>query len=284
MVVFIAILAALTAGGAIHLLLDARTGARRDDTGPSQAVMAYFGRVFAPVFRRRMPDLCERYETKIRLSNAVGMPQDGAWFAGAAFGVGLLASVGTLLFALVAGTGILFGVLLAFFAGATGFVAVVRRLESKLASRTKILDKEFPFFLDFVVMTKQAGAILSDSIAMFVEASGGSLLGREMGTLLSTTAKGPRGLLGALVSYRETCPSETGKTALMAVVAAEPVGAQNTETLSSLAADMRFERKQAGEREAESIKSKIMLPVTVMLVGVILMILSSSLANILFGF
>lgn len=280
----IAALATVTYGLLIHHVLSARDKATSASAGLLADLSETFGNAFGPLFRERMPELSQRYDEKIKLSGAIGLPRDGARFAGAAFGFGLVMFVLILPVCLVGGTGLVLGLFLSLVFGAIGFIGGVRYLDRILESRTKALDREFPYFLDFVVMTKQAGAILADSISLFVEAAGKSVLGGEMRTLITTTSKGPGGLLGALAAYRDTCPSESGRNALMAIIAVEPVGAENSETLSSLASDMRFARKQRGERAAESIKSSIMVPVTVMLAGVMIIILAGSLPNILFGF
>ncbi len=247
-------------------------------------VSKFFGRLFGPFFLSRMPDFSDMFDRQIKLANSRKLPASGAEFLGASLGFALLMFAFIVPFLILGGIDFFVSVFLSLFFAGIGFMLHLRMAARLLEERTKALDREFPYFLDFIVMTKQAGAILMDSIRMFVEATDGSVLAAEMDDLITNQAMGPGGLLGALSDYREICPSEVGKTALMAIIAAEPVGAESSTSLSSLAGDMRHERRQRAEREAESIRSKIMMPVTVMLMGAIIMILSGFLPQILFGF
>lgn len=278
----------LAAGGTVAMLTwlavsNYRPGGLRTDT-IYPLLSAYFGNLFGPFFAHRLPDFSARYDLQIQLANAPGLPASGAAFLGASLGFALMMFAFIVPFLILAGTDFFLSLFLSLFFAAIGFLMHIRIIARLLEARTKALDKEFPYFLDFIVMTKQAGAILIDSIRLFVEATGGSRLAREMDDLITNQAMGPQGLLGALSNYRETCPSEVGKTALMAIISAEPVGAESSTSLTSLAGDMRHERRQRAEREAESIRSKIMMPVTVMLMGAMIMILSGFLPQILFGF
>lgn len=157
------------------------------------------------------------------------------------------------------------------------------RLRDAVGQRAKVLDREFPYFLDFLVMVKEAGANLPQSVELFVRSAPKTVLGKEMDLILDLS-RGPGGLSSALEKYQLTCPSETGRNALAGITEAEKYGAESGAMLRVTAFDMRERRNELARSAAESLKGKSMLPAMIILIGALLMIAAGNLPVLMFGF
>ncbi len=160
-----------------------------------------------------------------------------------------------------------------------GLIAyVVLSVRSAHEGRRRRLDREFPYFLDFLVMVKEAGATLRHSLTLYVASAPDTEVGRSMGDVLTAEA-GKGGLPGALRDFADRAPSHLVRSTTLSIVAAEEMGARSTEMLRELAGDQRARRSEAAERAAESLKSKSTIPMVIMFMGAFMMILSGSLGK-----
>lgn len=202
----------------------------------------------------------------------------GQLFSLAAIAAGLYAPL--LLFALWIAFGAA-GILLAFVLGIAGpFVLVTYLISSAYNIRARRLDQQFPYFLDFLVMLKEAGENLPMALRAYVNASGVNELGEAMRVVVDGVQNHREGLRGALMDFQEECPSEIGRSTLRSVVTAEEMGARSTSMLRDIARDMRSTRYEQAEKAAEQLRARSTIPAVVMFTGAFLIILAGSIGKL----
>ncbi len=236
--------------------------------------------LLSPLFARHMADTVARIDRVLVLAgDPFGGITGAQYLALTAFG--MLYPVFMAGFALAMGFSLKMTGLLALMALVLVGTFSWWSLDRVYKKRMRALDIEFPYFLDFTVMSKEAGATLQQAIDLFVTSSPDTELGRSLAGVLNA-AFGSGGLLGALKDFSDTCPSPNGRTTLQAILKAEPMGAESGTLLREIARDLRARRFEAAEKAAEMLKGRIMVPTMLMFVGAFLMILAGSFAK-LFG-
>lgn len=163
------------------------------------------------------------------------------------------------------------------------FVMPIAVTRQKRLQYTKRLDRQFPYFLEFIVMVKEAGETLSGALKLYVKTAGDSELSRAMTVVADGIARHKDGLKGALMEFHDRCPSEDGCATIRAIIKSEEMGARSTAMLRDIANDMRARRYEAIEKEAEKLKSKSNGPAFLMFAAAIVMLLAGSMAK-LFNF
>lgn len=280
----IAVLAALSALFAVAAVWpQGRAGKRqpRDaqpnlvDTVPGGRAIAH---ALAPVIRRIAPDVVARLDRKLVLAGRpMGRVEAAHLLALGVAGGMLYAPLMALLGAWALGVGgflagLLFG--LAFI-----LVCIFVRVDGMVAKRTQRLDQQFPYFLDFLVMMKEAGEITPNALGLYVAAVGRVELGDAIRVVSDGIANHKDGLRGALMDFHDDCPSEIGKSTLRSIVKAEEMGARSTAMLRDIARDIRGKRYEQAEKIAEKIKANSNVPAVVMFAGAFIIILSGSLGK-----
>lgn len=279
----VALLAAATAAALAAALLATDVsglGRRADDAGPAILIIPGFDALaahLAPLARRHAPDACARLD---RVIVEAGFPwgrRDGAWALG--LGIALITLPGPVM-GLVArttfapGTALFLGVAVTLGMVAYGYA----ELHGVRDGRRKRLEREFPYFLDFLVMVREAGATLDQALTLYRSASPATELGRSMATVLAGSG-GKGGLVGALRVFAADVPSTQVRSGMISIVDADAHGARSTEMLRQLAEDQRARRSEAAERAAEKLKATSTVPMVVMFAGAFVMILSGSLGK-----
>lgn len=163
------------------------------------------------------------------------------------------------------------------------FLSVVLQIHFGLKTRTKRLDHQFPYFLDFLVMMKEAGDNLPSALRLYVTSSPNLELSEAIGGVVRGMDSHKDGLHGAIQDFIDTCPSDVGRTTLTSIIKSEEMGARSTKMLRDIARDLRAKRYEQAEKEAEALKSRSMLPMVIMFAGAFLMILAGSLGKMFSG-
>lgn len=231
----------------------------------------------APTIRRHAGDLCARLDGLLVEAGRPFGGRDAARIVALAIVMPLVTTplIATASFlALSSGTALMLTTLYPI----TLVAYVVAAVRSAHEGRRRRLDREFPYFLDFLVMVKEAGATLRQSLTLYVASAPDTEVGRSMGDVLTAEA-GKGGLPGALHDFADGAPSHLVRSTTLSIVAAEEMGARSTEMLRELANDQRARRSEAAERAAESLKSKSTIPMVIMFMGAFMMILSGSLGK-----
>jgi Flp pilus assembly protein TadB len=237
----------------------------------------------APYIRRMFPDLMQRIDRVIVLS---GRPY-GTARAHELIAHGIFVSLSALIVCSIAlsvadvGAGTARFLLLA--AAVLPFMSVVLQIYYGLKTRTKRLDHQFPYFLDFLVMMKEAGDNLPSALRLYVSSSPNLELSEAIGGVVRGMDSHKGGLHGAIQDFIDTCPSEVGRTTLTSILKAEEMGARSTAMLRDIARDLRAKRYEQAEKEAEALKSRSMFPMVIMFAGAFLMILAGSLGKMFSG-
>ncbi len=240
-------------------------------------------RAWAPVLQRAMPELMRRQD---RLLLLAGRPMSGISAAQ------LLA----LFLVYVAALSLLFGYFVL-----TGRSSVGNALLSLVPiaigaiicwfflfriffeRRKRRLDQQFPYFLDFVLMMKEAGETLASSLRLYVVNNPGLELTEHMRRVVAGIETHKDGLSGALMEFHDECASDLGKTTLLSILKAEEMGARSSAMLRDIALDMRLKRYENAEKQAESLKSTSMYPAVFMFLGAFMMLLAGSLGQMFTG-
>lgn len=156
-------------------------------------------------------------------------------------------------------------------------------IQSLFSRRRRRLDQQFPYFLDFVLMMKEAGETLPASLRLYVANNPGLELTDHMRRVVAGVETHKDGLPGAVMEFHEECASDLGKTTLLSILKAEEMGARSSAMLRDIASDMRLKRYEEAEKTAEALKSKSMFPAVLMFMGAFIMVLAGSLGQMFTG-
>jgi Flp pilus assembly protein TadB len=156
-------------------------------------------------------------------------------------------------------------------------------VQGLFSRRKKRLDQQFPYFLDFVLMMKEAGETLAASLRLYVANNPGLELTDHMRRVVAGIETHKDGLPGSVMEFHEECASDLGKTTLLSILKAEEMGARSSAMLRDIASDMRLKRYEEAEKTAEALKSKSMFPAVLMFMGAFVMVLAGSLGQMFTG-
>ncbi|WP_422374218.1 type II secretion system F family protein [Roseibium sp.] len=237
----------------------------------------------APLLRRLLPESMARLERHMVLA---GRPYGGV---GAAefLSLGILLSLVSV---------IVFGAMMSISDIGTGtkqllllmslvlpLLWAITSIRTAYVKRTRDLDNQFPYFLDFLVMMKEAGDTLPSALELYVAASPKMALSDAISVVVRGTNAHKEGLHGAIRDFIDTCPSEIGRSTLQSILRSENMGARSTAMLRDISRDLREKRYEKAEKAAEALKARSMFPMVIMFAGTFLIILSGSLGKMFTG-
>lgn len=195
---------------------------------------------------------------------------------------GLIGLVGLfLLFTLASGsllTGLAAGIVLGLLAPAYLWVLADDRMES----RTQAISREFPYFLNLVVMTQQAQATLVESFRLYAEAAPGGVMSEEIEQMLKDVNLGA-GLIEALRRLEQRIRAEEVIRVIRAMIQGEIEGSNRLELLREHARDLRFRRWESAERASEKLKAKIVMPAMLIVASILLLVLAPAITEMTTG-
>lgn len=156
---------------------------------------------------------------------------------------------------------------------------VVRYRVSEQARRhTHRVRREFPYFLDMMLLVLQAGGRVQRAIDVYIETKPGSALARELVVLRGEMATlSPQ---SALLRLEARLGDESLRVILRNIGQAEGSGTELKQFVADQASELRFMRAQMAERAAERLKSDAKLPEFLMVVSIAILYLSPAIVVI----
>jgi tight adherence protein C len=228
-----------------------------------------------PFVLRYLPDLAEDVERRLLVGgrpwNGISGPEYAAF--------GLVTVAGAALFGLASGTlagGTRVGVGFAIGMGALAGYVWHLAITSIIQRRERNSWKEFPFFLDTLVMTMEAGATLPQGIEIYVRGNPQASLARDMDDALNRVEAGAD-ILRAIEETLDRVTVEEISSTMRAIIQAERQGADRMRLLRETAQDVRDKRWEAAEEAAEALKAKLTLPTMMVMMAVFILVMGPAL-------
>ncbi|MEP9374723.1 type II secretion system F family protein [Mesorhizobium sp. KR1-2] len=150
--------------------------------------------------------------------------------------------------------------------------------DDKMQNRKLQLSREFPYFLDLVVMTLQAQATLPESLKLYAEAAPGTVMREEVEQMLKDVALGT-GLVEALRRLESRITAEEVLRVIRAMIQGEIEGSNRLELLREHARDLRFRRWENADRASEKLRAKIVMPAMLIVVSILLLVLAPAIVE-----
>lgn len=212
-------------------------------------------------------------------------------YAGRPFGgvsgveyVALLVAIGvlgfvlfTVLFAMASGS-LIGGLVAGCLFGAMPPIYLWVTADDRMQNRAEQLSREFPYFLDLVVMTQQAQATLPESLRLYAEAAPGTIMAEEVEQTLKDVALGT-GLIESLQRLERRVKAEEVVRVIRALIQGELEGSNRLELLREHAKDLRFRRWEKADRASETLKAKIVMPAMLIVVSILLLVLAPAIVE-----
>lgn len=150
--------------------------------------------------------------------------------------------------------------------------------DDKMQNRKVQISREFPYFLDLVVMTLQAQATLPESLKLYAEAAPGTVMSEEVEQTLKDVALGT-GLVEALRRLETRITAEEVLRVIRAMIQGEVEGSNRLELLREHARDLRFRRWEKADRASETLRAKIVMPAMLIVVSILLLVLAPAIVE-----
>ncbi|MBW1688578.1 MAG: type II secretion system F family protein [Deltaproteobacteria bacterium] len=260
--------------------------AKRADFRENALTTATFGplvRFFSYLNRRdSLGSYHQNIERKLLLAGKPGGSISGFEFLAAAEIAGLAAFlVMTLLLSLAGGLTAL-GLVVGGIFGVIGVWFPHLWLASEVNNRRKIIQRQFPFFLDLGVMTMGAGSSFQETTEIYCRDNPKEALAAELRVMLGEVRMG-RTLSDGLEGLRDRIDLEEVKATANALIQGQRLGTPLNQVLREQADVMRFKRSQNAERMAEELKVRMQGPTMMMMIAVFFMILGPAFVEMLQG-
>lgn len=146
-------------------------------------------------------------------------------------------------------------------------------VDDRVHNRRDRISREFPYFLDLVVMTQQAQATLPESLRLYAEAAPDTAMAEEIDQVLKDVGLGT-GVIEALQRLERRLTAEEVVRVIRAVIQGEIEGSNRLELLREHARDLRFRRWEKAERASEQLRAKIVMPAMMIVVSILLLVLA----------
>ncbi|WP_409527700.1 type II secretion system F family protein [Rhizobium lusitanum] len=150
--------------------------------------------------------------------------------------------------------------------------------DDKMQNRKQRISREFPYFLDLVVMTQQAQATLPESLRLYSEAAPDTAMSEEIDQVLKDIALGT-GLIEALQRLETRIRAEEVLRVIRAMIQGEIEGSNRLELLREHARDLRFRRWEKADRASETLRAKIVMPAMLIVVSILLLVLAPAIVE-----
>lgn len=154
-----------------------------------------------------------------------------------------------------------------------GFLYPDLWLNDKIRFRRRVVEKDFPFLLDLLVLSMRAGLNYSASLAQAISSLPNGPVKDEFGKLLREIRAGkPR--RDALLGLGERMNIPTVNNFIAAMNQAEETGGEIVEVLTVQAEQKRSERFSAAEEQANKAPIKMLLPMMLFLFPIVFMLVA----------
>lgn len=173
------------------------------------------------------------------------------------------------------GWGLFFALLFALPVGAAWHVA----LSSTIKRRIEMTWREFPFFLDTLVMTMEGGATLAQAIEIYVRSNPQSTFAADLSNAVNRSQAGTD-IIGALEETKDRIIKSEIKQTMQNILTAEIEGADRLHLMRENADDMRARRWEESEKMTETLRTKIVLPTMLIFMSVMLLILAPAFVEV----
>jgi tight adherence protein C len=173
------------------------------------------------------------------------------------------------------GFGIFFALLLALPIGAVWYLSI----GSIIKRRREMTWREFPFFLDTLVMTMEGGATLAQAIEIYVRSNPQSLFAADLSNAVNRSQAGTD-MIEALEETLDRINVNEIKQTMQNILTAEIEGADRLHLMRENADDMRARRWEESEKLTEILKTKIVLPTMMIFMSVMLLILAPAFVEV----
>lgn len=150
--------------------------------------------------------------------------------------------------------------------------------DDRMQTRAEQLSREFPYFLDLLVMTQQAQATLPESLRLYAEAAPGTVMSEEVEQTLKDVALGT-GLIEALQRLERRIKASEVVRVIRAMIQGELEGSNRLELLRDHAKDLRFQRWERADRSSETLKAKIVMPAMLIVTSILLLVLAPAIVE-----
>jgi tight adherence protein C len=154
--------------------------------------------------------------------------------------------------------------------------------DDRMQNRSEAVSREFPYFLDLVVMTQQAQATLPESLRLYAAAAPSGVMSEEIEQTLKDMNLGA-GLIEALRRLEQRINAEEVVRVVRAMIQGEIEGSNRLELLREHARDLRFRRWENAERASEKLKAKIVMPAMLIVTSILLLVLAPAIVEMTAG-
>jgi tight adherence protein C len=173
------------------------------------------------------------------------------------------------------GLGVVFGLVIALPMTAIWYVG----LSSIIKRRKETTWREFPFFLDTLVMTMEGGATLAQAIEIYVRSNPQSLFAADLSNAVNRSQAGAD-IIKALEETNDRITVSEIKQTMQNILTAEIEGADRLHLMRENADDMRARRWEESEKMTEILRTKIVLPTMLIFLSVMLLILAPAFVEV----
>lgn len=268
--------------GASHDRFQAELGSEPAGRDQAARVIRALGSTFRGL-GAAFPGLSDRLDLQLTYAGRPYGGVTGQGYLAAAIVLSLMIGAGVGVFfglnSLAAGDAALATALIWWVLGA-GFVLAFLVMDVKSAAKrhSDAIEREFPFFLDLAVLVVQAGGTPRKALSKYVEAAPGTPLSRE----IAITAKDADSTSfdAALHRMIDRVQPTSVKTILKNLAQGERSSGEAEAFYSDQADELRYLREEMANRAAERLRTNIVIPVFLMLMGIILAALAPTIVSI----
>lgn len=222
------------------------------------------------------------YDRKLLLAGRPWGGISGAEYLATAIGLGTCAASALFLMFAAAAHSILVGIGAAFVGIVIATTLTITLVDGRVADRQATISREFPYFLDLLIMTQRAQATLRDSLELYASAAPGTAMAQEIESTLKDISMGT-GVISAMERLSDRVPSPEVVRTLQAIVQGEREGSNRLMLLSEHATDIRFRRWEAAESAGEKLKTKVSMPTMLIVVSVLFLVLAPAFVGMISG-
>lgn len=148
----------------------------------------------------------------------------------------------------------------------------INLLRSQVNERLRNISRSFPYFLDTMVLSLNAGAHTPEAMDLFIENNPSDPLADEIRTMRDETRAGLR-FEAALPGLADRLGNKDLRTVILNIRHGMEMGSSLEEVLRRQSADIRFFRGQYAERAIEKMKVSTKLPLVLMLISALLIMI-----------
>jgi tight adherence protein C len=140
-------------------------------------------------------------------------------------------------------------------------------------------SREFPFFLDTLVMLRQAGANLDQALQIYARGNSNTTLSRDVVDALNRVQAGSA-LKQAIEEMLDRIVVNEIKVTVRGIIEAEDKGAEQIHFMQESADDLRGRRWEAAERAAQVLQAKMVMPMMLIMMSILIFVLTPAFTEV----